>query len=246
MTGPRFSQSPPGVPGWARWLLDRTLPSNYREEQLGDLEEEFRIREASDGGQAARRWYVRQALGSLLPATSLRFRRPLTSQHLEVRSGSNTMETILQDIRYGLRSLLKSPAFASVSTATLALAIGVNTAIFSLVSVVVFADLPMGEPETVTLIRGSNQFLGDQEAPISMPDFMHLQEQAQSFEAMTAMQDAQWVLTGDGAPTRIRGMRVTANLMDVWQLPPARGRVFTEDEASPGGPNVIMLSHGFC
>ena len=136
------------------------------------------------------------------------------------------METLLQDIRYGVRSLLKSPSFAAVSTITLALAIGVNTAIFSLVSVVVFSDLPMGDAETVTLIRSANPFLGREQAPISYPDFVDLEEQTTTFEALTAMENAGWILTGDGPPQRFQGNRVTANLMEVWRLPPAAGRAF--------------------
>ena len=66
------------------------------------------------------------------------------------------MKTISQDLRYGLRSLWKSPGFAIVSTLTLALAVGVNTSIFSLVSVIVFADLPMRDSETVHVVRGVN------------------------------------------------------------------------------------------
>jgi predicted permease len=65
------------------------------------------------------------------------------------------METLVQDLRYGIRTLIKSPGFAVVSTATLALAIAVNTAIFSLVNAIVFADLPMEEPATVTIFRGT-------------------------------------------------------------------------------------------
>ncbi len=70
------------------------------------------------------------------------------------------METLLQDLRYGIRGIRRSPAFAVVSTITLALAIGVNTAIFSMVNVVVFADLPMEHPETATILRSANQQLG--------------------------------------------------------------------------------------
>jgi predicted permease len=155
------------------------------------------------------------------------------------------METVLQDFRYGVRSLMKSPSFAAVSTITLALAIGVNTAIFSLVSVVIFSDLPMGDAETVALIRSSNPYVGHEREPLSYPDFVDLQQQASSFEALTAMEGAGWILTGDGAPQRVQGNRVTANLMEVWRLPPAAGRAFLPEEGAPGGPNVVMLSSGF-
>ena len=93
---------------------------------------------------AAFRWYLRQALRTVPHAAAMRTRR-FRDRHTG-RERETRMNTFLQDIRYGLRSLRKSPTFTVTATLTLALAIGVNTAIFSLVSVLVFADLPMNEP----------------------------------------------------------------------------------------------------
>ena len=80
------------------------------------------------------------------------------------------METISQDLRYGLRSLRKSPGFAIVSILTLALAIGVNTSVFGLVSVIIFADLPMQDSETVSLVRGINPELEIDQGSVSPAD----------------------------------------------------------------------------
>jgi putative ABC transport system permease protein len=226
-------------------LLEAVLPPEYREQQLGDLEEEFGQRLALDGRAAAARWYRRQALRSIAPALKTRLRpRPRHVRPMHPR-GTNTMETLLQDIRYGVRSLLKNPSFAAVSTTTLALAIGVNTAIFSMVSIVVFADLPMGDPETVVLVRNDNAFSAELTDDLSYPDFLDLREQSRTLDSWTAMEGAGWVLTGDGPPVRLSGFRATPNLMDVWQQPPVLGRGFLEEEARPGAPKVALLSHGF-
>ena len=155
------------------------------------------------------------------------------------------METILQDLRYGLRSLWKTPGFAIVATLTLALAIGVNTAVFSLVNVIVFADLPMQDSETVLLIRGVNVALEVDQGSVSVPDYLDLVERTTSFSAMSALTDDQWVLTGADRPLRVQGARISANLTETWRLPAVLGRPFAEGEDLPGAPPVAMLSHGF-
>jgi putative ABC transport system permease protein len=155
------------------------------------------------------------------------------------------METVGQDLRFALRSLIKSPGFAIVSTITLALAVGVNTSIFSLVSAIVFADLPMQESETVAMIRAVNPELGVTQGSLSPADFMDLEERAQGFEALSALTSNVWVLTGADQPTRVDGLEVTANLIDAWKLPPVIGRGFLEGEDQPGSAHVAMLSHGY-
>ena len=155
------------------------------------------------------------------------------------------METMIQDLRYGLRSLWKSPAFAVVSTVTLALAIGVNTSIFSLVSVIIFADLPMRESETVALVRGVNPELEIDQGSVSPADYMDLVERSRSFESLSALTEGQWVLTGLDQPIRVTGLRFTAGLTETWKLPPVLGRSFAEGEDQRGAEPVAMLSHGF-
>ena len=155
------------------------------------------------------------------------------------------METIGQDRRYGLRSLWKSPGFAIVSTVTLALAIGVTTSIFSLVSVIVFADLPMQESGTVALVRGVNPELEIDQGSVSPADYLDLVERSRSFESLAALTDGQWVLTGGDQPMRVTGLQFTAGLTESWLLPPILGRSFAEGEDRFGAEPVAMLSHGF-
>jgi len=155
------------------------------------------------------------------------------------------LESFRQDLRFAVRSLLKSPGFAVVSVVTLALAIGVNTSIFSLVSAIVFADLPMQESETATLVRGVNPELEIRQGSVSEADFLALRERARSFSAVAALTEGRWVLTGEDQPTRVDGLRATANLADTWRLPPVLGRGFAENEDLPGAAPVAMLTYGF-
>jgi putative ABC transport system permease protein len=156
-----------------------------------------------------------------------------------------SMETIVQDLRYGLRSLWKSPGFAVVSTLTLAPAIGVNTSIFSLVSVIIFADLPMQDSETVALVRGVNPELEIDQGSVSPADYMDLVERSRSFESLSALTEGQWVLTGLDQPIRVTGLQFTAGLTETWELAPVLGRSFVEGEDRWGAEPVAMLSHGF-
>ncbi len=155
------------------------------------------------------------------------------------------METCMQDLRYGIRSLAKTPSFAVVSIVTLALAIAVNTAIFSLVNIVLFADLPMKDPETVTRIRARNAPLGIQDGQFSFPELSDYRERNRSYVGLTARKADQWILTGGDEPLRVDGYRVSANLMDIWRIGTVVGRGFLPGEDLPGASPVAILSHGF-
>jgi len=155
------------------------------------------------------------------------------------------MDTAAQDMRHGLRALWKSPGFSLVSITTLALAIGVNTSIFSLISAVVFADLPMRDAGSVALIRGTNAELGIDQGSVSPADYMDLAERSRSFASLSALTEAQWVLTSEDAPERVQGIQISAGLNDTWQLPPVLGRALAEGEDRWGAPRVAMLTYGY-
>jgi len=226
-------------PRWAEWILSTLTPWQYRDEQLGDLHEGFVRR--LDAPRDARRWYVRQVLRSLPAALRLRY-QALTDDR---RTPEPKMETIGQDLRYGLRSLWKSPGFAIVSTITLALAIGVNTSIFSIVNAIVFADLPMRDSETVALVRGVNPELEIAQGSVSPADYLELVERSRSFESLEALTESDYVMTGGDQPMRVNGLQVTAGTSQTWRLPPVLGRGFAEGEDRYGAAPVAMLSHGF-
>jgi putative ABC transport system permease protein len=224
-----------GLPGWARLLLRIGSPAVYREAFLGDLEE--RWEEMAGARTGRRRWLLRQVMGSVFPGLRARARE-LTTQR---GGGGNTMETIHQDLRHALRSLGRTPGFTGLATLTLAIAIGVTTAIFSIVNVVAFSELPWQDPDRIAFVWSSDASL--QDMAISYPDFVDIRERQRSFQGLAAMRPGQWVLTGGEEPRRIAGFRVTANLPEEWGVRPTVGRVFTADEDLPGAEPVAMLAH---
>ncbi len=155
------------------------------------------------------------------------------------------MASLVQDLRFALRSLAKSPGFAVVSTVTLALAIGVNTSIFSIVNAIVFAELPMSDSDEVALVRGVNAELGIDQGSVSPADYMDLVERQRSFGSMAALTERRYVLTGRGQPERVEGLAVTASLVSTWRLPVVLGRGFVEGEDREGAERVVMLTHGY-
>ena len=237
-------QKPPRV---AQLILLLFLPHRYRENQLGDMREAYLLRCRGSSTLAARLWYWRQVIRSLAPNMVIRGRALRSNERPDnpLRTRSGVMETVLQDLRYGIRSLVKHPAFAIVSIVTLALAIGVNTAIFSLVNVIVFADLPMDDPSVVAIFRNTNAQRGIEQGSFSVPDLVDYREASQSFSAIAAMTDDQWILTGGDEPLRVDGARITANFLDAWGLGTAIGRGFIEGEDMPGATGVALLSHSF-
>jgi predicted permease len=147
-----------------------------------------------------------------------------------------------QDLRYALRGLRQRPGFTLVAVLTLALGIGANTAIFSVVNGVLLRPLPYERPERLAMIWGhrNQQPL----AELSVPEYWDLRERTHAFAVMAAFADGNINLTGAGTPERIRAGYFTANTMAVLGVAPAIGRGFTAEEDLPGGPPVVLLGDG--
>jgi putative ABC transport system permease protein len=151
------------------------------------------------------------------------------------------MDTIFKDIRYGIRSLGKHPGFTAVAVITLALGIGANTAIFSVVNGVLLKPLPFNDPERLVWIWDTAPQLST--IPTSLPDFLGWKEQNRSFEHLAAFQGGNmFVDAGDGTTDTPVGL-VTPELFSVFQVSPIRGRTFTNEETLPGRFRVAVLSH---
>ena len=227
-------------PRWAELFLAALLPRRYRDQHVGDLSEGYHAREKRVGPAAARRWYRRQVLTSLGPALWLRVRH----SHLTKASESGFMEQLWQDLRYGVRAMVKNPGFAIVSTTTLALAVGVNTAIFSLVSIMAFADLPMQDADGVAYVWMTDATTGQSHVYLSHQDLVDLRENS-SFESLVGLERGSTILTGSDDPVRVETGLLTGDLWASWRLPMAIGRGFRSDEDQPGGPRVVVLAYGF-
>ena len=148
-----------------------------------------------------------------------------------------------QDLRYGVRVLRKHPGFTLIAVITLALGIGANTALFSVVNAVLLRPLPFPEAERLVWLGG---WAGnDKEQGVTPADFLDYREQSQSFAqfAASVSEGVPMNLTGNGEPERLKGALVTANYLDVFGVQPALGRIFVAEEGQEGGERVVVLSH---
>jgi putative ABC transport system permease protein len=153
--------------------------------------------------------------------------------------------TLLQDIRYGTRMLWKSPGFMLVAIFTLALGIGANSAIFSVVNAVLLRPLPYKNPEALVKVNGELKRQGVDKEPLSYPDYVDFKAQVQSLEHVAAYNQTSGALTGEGEPERLRGVNVSAELFPLLGVEPVTGRVFSaEDDRLESAP-VVLLGHGF-
>jgi putative ABC transport system permease protein len=154
------------------------------------------------------------------------------------------METLITDLRYGLRSLLKRPAVFAVSTLSLALGIAANTTIFAAVDAYLIRPLPYPEPDRIIQVWTSNPARGWRQITISGPDFRDWRTEARTVEVAAYSGLSYNMLAGDRAE-RVLGLRVSSNLLQVIGVPPIIGRGFLPDEDREGAPNVVVLSHSF-
>ena len=154
------------------------------------------------------------------------------------------METLIQDLRYSVRMLLKKLSFTAIAVLALAIGIGANTAIFSVVNAILLRPLPYKNFERISMIWMDNQKLGVAEDWHSYPNYADFKEQNQSYEDMAAFNGRSFNLTGAGDPVRIVGAWTTASLFSVLGVEPMLGQVFTEAEEEPGKDLVVVLSHG--
>ena len=154
------------------------------------------------------------------------------------------MNTLLQDIRFGLRMLLKSPSVSIVATIALALGIGANTAIFSVVNAVLLRPLPFPDPDSlVSLYESDTQQASWLWGSHSYPNFMDMRAQNTTLERVSSFRSANFVMTGRGEPARLQGLVATADLFPLLGVAPMLGRTFYTDEDKPSATRVAILSH---
>jgi len=159
------------------------------------------------------------------------------------RQRSDQLDAIRQDLRYAWRALRRQPGFTLVAVLTLALGIGANTAIFSVVNGILIRPLPYREPDR--LVRIFTSFASDPRYAISQPEFMDYKGLGQVFENAAAFTGTTLTLTGDGEPERLTGMAVTRDLLPVLGVTPLFGRNFEGQEGRAGVEPVVIVSHEF-
>ena len=154
------------------------------------------------------------------------------------------MDRLLQDVRYAGRMLAKRPAFAAVAILTLALGIGANAAIFSVVNAVLLRPLPFDEPDRLVAVWTPVPKRSFRRGPSSYPDFVDYRNQSASFASLSALRPRGYTLAAEGAPERVEGARVSWSLFATLGVAPQLGRSFSAEEDRLGGPRVAILSHG--
>jgi predicted permease len=158
------------------------------------------------------------------------------------------MSTLWQNLRFGLRLLAKSPGFTLVTVLTLALGIGANTAIFSVVYSALLRPLPYYQPERLITMGEGRLQSKDNDAGsqnTSNPDFLDWQRTAKSFQSLTAYSFDAFTLTGNGEPKNVFATQVKANFFPTLGVRPLLGRGFLDGEDVPDGPHVAMLTYGY-
>ncbi|MGB6831813.1 MAG: ABC transporter permease, partial [Candidatus Acidiferrum sp.] len=152
------------------------------------------------------------------------------------------IETVLQDVRFAFRTLRKNPGFTAVAVLTLALGIGANTAIFSVVYAVLLKPLPYAQPDQLFNVFQAQPQEGIPIDGWSYPNFKELREQNHVFTELAGNQHHQLALTGHGEPTVVNTSVVTPELFSVFGEKPLAGRVFYSDDGKPGAAPVVILS----
>jgi hypothetical protein len=155
--------------------------------------------------------------------------------------GVSLLETLAQDLRYGWRTLLKSPGFAAAALFTLALGIGANTAIFSVVYGVLLQPLPFRDAARLVLLHETTPKVGD--VSVSYPNFQDWRAQSHTFSEMAAVSNVGFNMTGASQPENIGGLAVSPNFLSMAGVRPVIGRGFTPDEEKAGTAPVLLLSY---
>lgn len=153
------------------------------------------------------------------------------------------MEILKRDIQYAVRSLVKRPAFTIIALITLALGIGANTAIFSVVNAVLLRPLPFQDPEKLVIVWEDAAFAGFPRNTPAPANYVDWKTQNQSFADMAASAETSFNLTGDGEPERVQAFSVNANFFPLFGVQPLLGRGFLPEEDRPGSNKVAVLSY---
>ncbi|HTL59927.1 MAG TPA: ABC transporter permease [Candidatus Limnocylindrales bacterium] len=148
----------------------------------------------------------------------------------------------MNDLKFAWRQLCKNPGFSTVAILTLALGIGANTAIFSVINAVLLRPPPFQEPKRLVFVSEKSKDMDDMS--VAYPNFLDWQRQQESFSSLAAFRTEEWNLTGTSHPERVVGLQVSAGFFPTLGVQPLGGRVFTAGEDKVGGERVVVLSEG--
>ncbi len=228
-----------------RFLL-HAYPREFRQRFAPDLEADFILMIEARG--RAHAW--RRALGDFFRAVPLTTSDVMAERARMARvsgpiipSGESFMRSMLFDLRHGVRALLKAPAFTGITLLTLALGIGANSAIFTLVNAVLLRPLGYHEPDRLMLLHEAIPESGVRRFDVSPPDYLDLVQYQQSFSAIGAYRTRTVEVSGGGEPEQVPGAELSASVFPVLGVAAAQGRIFLPDE-DQRETNVAVISHG--
>ena len=221
---------PPRPPRIPLALVRLLVPAELHESIAGDLEENWHATHSH-------RQLWRDALSSIRDC----WRGRRTD---EPRRGDGFMQSLWHDLRYAGRMMVRNPGFTAAAVLTLALGIGANSAIFSLVNVVSLKPLPYHDPARVVFLLGIDAETAAMRFALQLGDYLDIRRQAQSFEEVASYSYVSANLTGGDIPERVQAYRVTENTFQLLGVAPALGRVLTPEDARSGRPRVAVLSDG--
>ncbi|MET0646277.1 MAG: ABC transporter permease [Pyrinomonadaceae bacterium] len=153
------------------------------------------------------------------------------------------MGALLQDVRYGVRTLIKNPGVALLAVFALGLGIGANSAIFSIVNAIMLRPLPVSEPDRLVLLFESKPEAGITKGQVSYDNYVEWKQRSTVFENTAAYQSQSFNVSTQAEPERVAGARVSSDFFAVVAARPARGALFTAEEDRPGGNRVVLISH---
>ena len=248
MTAPR--RTPSGPPLLILALVRLALcafPPGFRRARGEDMEDAVHDgwSEARARGRAAAALFVVRTTLNLIRAGAAERLSPSHDPARPTRNDeASTMDALRQDLRYAVRALLRRPAFTAVAVTTLALGVGANTAIFSVVNGVLLTPLPYPEPDRLVTVWAADEGDPDGRGTMSNPDILDV-EATDAFETLVGHASGDVALTGMGEAEVVQGARVTGPLLPVFGLEPHLGRDIRAEEAVVGGPDVVVVSHAF-
>jgi len=235
-------------PRLAEWLLGRCLPAGLIGRSIrGDLHREYADLRDAVPGRSQGGWYWRQAakLGAryIYERGRLRFSRRSAADPGSPKGPVFRMEGFVQDLRFGVRTLFANPGFTAIAVITLALGIGANTAMFSVINGVLLRPLDYPDPEALVLIKRFDLTEQEAQSNTTPGNFFAWRERSQSFAAMAVLHRDIAALTAEGDTYRVGGMRSAGSLLGVLGTPALIGRTLTvaDDETDQ---QVVVLSYG--
>ncbi len=216
------------------WRRRKEREQDLERELRADLEMEAEEQQASGLSPQDARDAARRAFGN--PA--------YVKEEVREMWGWTSIERLLQDIRLSLRTLRKSPGFVLFAVLALALGLGANAAIFSVVEAVLLRPLPFHNADRLVEIWEDASHMGFPKAVVAPANFADWKRRNHVFEDMAALRGDLRVLTGNGSPEQVEGSQVMANLFPLLGASPILGRNFSAEEDQPGGPRVVLISYG--